>query len=253
MQPKYKRVLIKLSGEAIYGIDNAEYNTLPDGTKELKSIPIIDRKKLDAICEKLKECHDMGVEIAIVVGGGNIWRGGQYGEGFDRARADHMGMLATAINALAISETLEKMGCETRVMTAVEMNQFAEPYIRGKAISHLKKGRIVIFGCGTGISHMTTDTTSVVRAVEIGADVVMLAKNVDAVYTADPKKDPNAKKILNMDYMEIIKNRLKVIDTTATSFSMDNSLPILLFALEEPENIVRAICGEQVGTVVSSK
>ena len=180
MEPIYKRVLIKLSGEAVYGSDIAEYETLENGDKKVKHVPVIDKAKLLVIAEALKKCHDMGVEIGIVFGGGNIWRGGQLGEGFDRARADHMGMLATVINSIALSETLEGLGVPTAVMSSVEMPQFCESYIKAKAVKHLSKKRVVIFAGGTGISHMTTDTTSVLRGVEIDADVVLLAKNAHA-------------------------------------------------------------------------
>ena len=246
MTAKYKRVLIKLSGEAVYGTDIAEYNA--DGS--VKSVPIIDRDKLDRICEQLKKVTELGVEVGIVFGGGNIWRGGRLGSGFDRTRADHMGMLATIINSIALSETLEGMGVTTRVMSAVEMPQFAETYIATKAVSHLKKGKVVIFAGGSGISHMTTDTTSVLRGVEIEADVVMLAKNIDAIYTADPRLDPTAVRIPRLDYNEILAKGLKAIDATAAAYAMENDMPLLLFGLDNPENIVTAICGGETGTIV---
>ncbi len=251
MAPIYKRVLIKLSGEAVYGCDIADYETLENGEKKVKHVPIIDREKLSKIAEAIKKCHEGGVEIGIVFGGGNIWRGGQLGEGFDRARADHMGMLATVINSIALSETLEQMGVKTAVMSSVEMPQFAENYIKAKAVSHLEKKKVVIFAGGTGISHMTTDTTSVLRGVEIDADVVLLAKNVDAVYTADPKKDPTATRIEKIDYSEILAKGLRVIDATATAYAMENSMPLVLFGLSDPENICRVIEGGKTGTTVS--
>ena len=234
--PKYKRVLVKLSGEALMA-----------GGSE-----IIDKDFLKTICTTIKKCTDMGTQVAIVVGAGNIWRGRQ-GEGMDRTRADHMGMLATVINCLAIQDMLENIGAPARVMTAVEMKAFAEPYIRNKAISHLEHGKVVIFGCGIGSPFFSTDTAAVLRGAEIGAEIVLLAKNVDGVYTADPKKDPSAKKIPSIDYIDILKNELKVLDFTATSFSMENKIPILLFGLDDPNNIVKAVCGEKIGTIVGGE
>lgn len=234
--PKYKRVLVKLSGEALMA-----------GGSE-----IIDKAFLKTICGTIKQCTDMGTQVAIVVGAGNIWRGRQ-GEGMDRTRADHMGMLATVINCLAIQDMLESLGAPARVMTAVEMKAFAEPYIRNKAVSHLEHGKVVIFGCGIGSPFFSTDTAAVLRGAEIGAEIVLLAKNVDGVYTADPKKDPSAKKIPSIDYIDILKNELKVLDFTATSFSMENKIPILLFGLDDPNNIVRAVCGEKIGTIVGGE
>jgi len=171
----------------------------------------------------------------------------------DRTRADHMGMLATVINCLAIQDMLENLGASARVMTAIEMKAFAEPYIRNKAISHLEHGRVVIFGCGIGSPFFSTDTAAVLRGAEIGAEIVLLAKNVDGVYTADPKKDPTAKKIPSIDYIDILKNELKVLDFTATSFSMENKIPILLFGLDDPNNIIKAVCGEKIGTIVGGE
>jgi uridylate kinase len=234
--PKYKRVLVKLSGEALMA-----------GGSE-----IIDKDFLRTICTTIKKCTDMGTQVAIVVGAGNIWRGRQ-GEGMDRTRADHMGMLATVINCLAIQDMLENLGAPARVMTAIEMKAFAEPYIRNKAVSHLEHGKVVIFGCGIGSPFFSTDTAAVLRGAEIGAEIVLLAKNVDGVYTADPKKDPSAKKIPSIDYIDILKNELKVLDFTATSFSMENKIPILLFGLDDPNNIVKAVCGEKIGTIVGGE
>ena len=231
--PAYKRVLLKLSGEAIAGKDKS----------------ILDFDIIRIICDDIKKCCDMGVQMSIVVGAGNIWRGRQ-GESMDRTRADHMGMLATTINALAFQDPLEKLGLETRVMTAIEMKQFAEPYIRNKADHHLDLGRVVIFGCGIGNPFFSTDTAAVMRAAEINADIVMLAKNIDGIYTADPKKDPNAKKLDECDYKYIIQNELGVIDSTAATFAKDNHIPLLVFGLDNPDNIVRAISGEKIGTVV---
>ena len=233
-KPKYNRVLIKLSGEA-----------LSDGSEG-----ILNYDFLKNVCTEIKNCVDMGVQVSIVVGAGNIWRGRQ-GVNMDRTRADHMGMLATVINCLALQDTFESLGVHSRVMTAIEMKQFAEPYIRNKAVSHLEKGKVIIFGCGIGSPFFSTDTAAVLRAAEINADIVLLAKNVDAVYTADPKIDPNAEKIPAIEYIEILKKGLKVLDFTATSFSMENHIPILLFGLDDPHNIVRAVMGESIGTMVS--
>ena len=234
--PKYKRVLVKLSGEALMA-----------GGSE-----IIDKEFLKTICTTIKKCTDMGTQVAVVVGAGNIWRGRQ-GEGMDRTRADHMGMLATVINCLAIQDMLENLGAPARVMTAIEMKAFAEPYIRNKAVSHLEHGKVVIFGCGIGSPFFSTDTAAVLRGAEIGAEIVLLAKNVDGVYTADPKKDPSAKRIPSIDYIDILKNELKVLDFTATSFSMENKIPILLFGLDDPNNIIKAVCGEKIGTIVGGE
>ena len=230
MKPCYKRVLVKLSGEAL--------SAGSDG--------IFNYDFIDEVCRVIKKCVDAGTQVSIVVGAGNIWRGRQ-GVNMDRTRADHMGMLATVINCLALQDSLEKLGVDTRVMTAVEI---AEPYIRNKAVSHLNKGRVVIFGCGIGSPFFSTDTAAVLRAAEINADIVLLAKNVDGVYTADPKIDPTAKKLSNIDYIDILKEGLKALDFTATSFSMENHIPILLFGLDDPENIYKAVCGEKIGTIV---
>lgn len=233
MKPCYKRVLVKLSGDAL--------SAGSDG--------IFNYDFIDEVCRVIKKCVDAGTQVSIVVGAGNIWRGRQ-GVNMDRTRADHMGMLATVINCLALQDSLEKLGVDTRVMTAVEMQRFAEPYIRNKAVSHLNKGRVVIFGCGIGSPFFSTDTAAVLRAAEINADIVLLAKNVDGVYTADPKIDPTAKKLSNIDYIDILKEGLKALDFTATSFSMENHIPILLFGLDDPENIYKAVCGEKIGTIV---
>ena len=233
MKPCYKRVLVKLSGEAL--------SAGSDG--------IFNYDFIDEVCRVIKKCVDAGTQVSIVVGAGNIWRGRQ-GVNMDRTRADHMGMLATVINCLALQDSLEKLGVDTRVMTAVEMQRFAEPYIRNKAVSHLNKGRVVIFGCGIGSPFFSTDTAAVLRAAEINADIVLLAKNVDGVYTADPKIDPTAKKLSNIDYIDILSQGLSVLDFTATSFSMENKIPILLFGLDDPENIYRAVMGEKIGTIV---
>ncbi len=231
--PKYKRVLLKLSGEALVGTGKN----------------ILNYEIVRIICENIKECCDMGVEMSIVVGAGNIWRGRQ-GEKMDRTRADHMGMLATVINSLALQDAFGKLGLEVRVMTAIEMKEFAEPYIRNRAVHHLELGRLVIFGCGIGNPFFSTDTAAVMRAAEINADIVMLAKNVDGVYDSDPRLNADAKKFEEVDYMYILNHGLTVIDSTAASFSKDNNIPLLIFGLDNPNNIVRAVKGEKIGTMV---
>ncbi|MBP3313634.1 MAG: UMP kinase [Oscillospiraceae bacterium] len=237
-QPKYKRILLKISGEALAG----------DAHRGL------DFDVIGGVCDVVKKCSEAGVEIGIVVGGGNFWRGlKDGGEHMERTRADHMGMLATVINALAIADCLEQRNVPVRVQTAIEMNRIAEPYIRNKAIRHLEKGRVVIFGCGTGNPFFSTDTGAVLRAAEIGADAILLAKNVDGVYSADPARDPNAVRYDTITYDEVLAQHLAVMDTTATSLSMDNHLPIVLFALKDPENIYRVVMGEDIGTVVKEE
>lgn len=230
----YKRVLLKLSGEALSGADG----------------DILNFDFLTTVCKEIKLCVDKGVQVGVVIGGGNIWRGRQGGK-MDRTRADHMGMLATVINCLALQDTLQSVGVEARVMTSVAMVQFAELFVRDKAISHLNHGRVVIFAGGIGSPYFSTDTAAVLRGAEIEADIVLLAKNIDGVYTADPRIDPNAKKIDEISYIDILRQQLKVLDFTATSFSMENHIPILLFGLNDPHNIVRAVDGETIGTVVS--
>ncbi len=237
-QPKYKRILLKISGEALAG----------DAHRGL------DFDVIGGVCDVVKKCAEAGVQIGIVVGGGNFWRGlKDGGEHMERTRADHMGMLATVINALAIADCLEQRNVPVRVQTAIEMNRIAEPYIRNKAIRHLEKGRVVIFGCGTGNPFFSTDTGAVLRAAEIGADAILLAKNVDGVYSADPARDPNAVRYDTITYDEVLSQHLAVMDTTATSLSMDNHLPIVLFALKDPENIYRVVMGEEIGTVVKEE
>ena len=233
MEPKYKRVIIKLSGEALAG--NAGHG--------------IDTPTIETICRQIKEVFDLGVEIAIVVGGGNFWRG-RSGEGMDKSTADYMGMLATCINALGLQDVLEEMGVPVRVQTAIEMKQIAEPYIRRKAIRHLEKRRIVIFAAGTGNPFFTTDTTAALRAAEIDAEIILLAKSIDAVYDSDPLINPNAKRYTELSYIDVLNKGLKVMDSTATSLCMDNHIPILVFGLNEPENILRAVMGEKIGTIV---
>jgi len=235
-KPVYKRVLLKISGEALGGEKGAG----------------LDFAVMDRVCRAIKECVDLGVEVGIVVGGGNFWRGVKDGEGkIERTRADHMGMLATAMNCLALADVLEQQGVDVRVQTAVEMRDIAEPYIRLRAMRHFSKGRVVLFGCGTGRPFFSTDTAAVLKAAEVGADVILLAKNVDGVYSADPNKDPNAVKYDAITYDEILARHLAVMDSTATSLSMDNEIPVILFALKDPENIVRAVCGEKIGTIVT--
>ena len=236
--PKYKRVLVKISGEALAGDKHFGLNF----------------DVIGPVCDVIKRCQDIGCEIGIVVGGGNFWRGVKDGGGrMERTRADHMGMLATTINALALADALEQRGCEVRVQTAIAMDQIAEPYIRNKATRHLSKGRVVIFGCGTGKPYFSTDTAAALRAAEIGAEVILLAKNIDGVYDSDPAKNPDAKKYDRLTYMDVLSQGLGVMDTTATSLSMDNHIPVLVFALADPENIYRAVTGEQIGTLVKEE
>ena len=233
MKPVYKRVLLKLSGEVLAG---------EKGTG-------IDFNKVTEVCRSIKECVDMGVEIAIVVGGGNFWRGRTSGD-MDRTRADHMGMLATTINSLALCDALEQLGVTARVQTAIEMRQIAEPYIRNKAMRHLEKGRVVIFGCGTGNPFFSTDTAAALRGAEIGADVIFKATNVDGVYDSDPKTNPNAKKYDTLTHHEVLAKELHVMDSTAASLCMDNGIQILVFNLNDPQNIVSAVLGNHNGTLV---
>jgi uridylate kinase len=236
-RPKYKRILVKISGEALAGPKHFG----------------LDYDVIGKVCDALKACVEMGIEVGVVVGGGNFWRGVKDGNGMERSRADHMGMLATTMNALALADALEKRGVSVRVQTAIEMRAIAEPYIRLRAERHLEKGRVVIFGCGTGNPYFSTDTAAVLRGAEIGADIIMLAKNVDGVYDDDPKKNPDAKRFDHLTYKEILSRGLAALDSTATSLSMDNQIPVLLFALEDPQNIVRAVRGEDIGTIVSNK
>lgn len=233
MSTKYKRVLLKVSGEALAGE---------------KGFGLCEQT-IGKITDTIKECVDMGVQIAIVVGGGNFWRG-RTGENMDRTRADHMGMLATVINALALCDALEQRNVPTRVQTAIEMRQIAEPYIRGKAERHLEKGRVVIFGCGTGNPFFSTDTTAALRAAEIDADIILLAKKVDAVYDSDPHINKAAVKFDHLSYIDVLNRGLGVMDSTATSLCMDNKIPIRVFGLDDPQNIKRVILGEEIGTIV---
>lgn len=234
-EPKYKRVLLKISGEALAG----------DAHRGL------DFDVIGGVCDVIRQCVERGVQVGVVVGGGNFWRGlKDGGDRMERVRADHMGMLATSINALALADVLEQKGVDVRVQTAIEMRAVAEPYIRSRAIRHLDKGRVVIFGCGTGNPFFSTDTAAVLRAAEIDADVILLAKNIDGVYSADPRVDPKAVKYDTITYDDVLAQHLQVMDSTATSLSMDNKIPVLLFALKDPQNIIRAVMGEKIGTIV---
>lgn len=233
MAIKYKRILLKLSGEALAG-----------GQKSG-----LDFDTVLTICKSIKEASEKGAQIAIVVGGGNFWRGRSSGK-MDRTRADHMGMLATVINSLALADALEQLGVDVRVQTAIAMQAIAEPYVRGKAMRHLEKGRIVIFGCGTGNPYFSTDTASSLRAAEIEADIIMKATKVDGVYDSDPMKNADAKKYDTLTFAEILSKELGVMDATAASMCRDNNMPILVFSVDDPQNIIRAIEGEDIGTLV---
>jgi len=236
MALQYRRVLLKLSGEAMagdkhFGID---YDTVLN------------------ICRSIKDCVERGVQVAIVVGGGNFWRGRLSGD-MERTRADQIGMLATAMNSLALADALESLGLEVRVQTALDMHAVAEPYIRNKAVRHLEKGRVVIFGCGTGNPYFSTDTAAALRAAEINADVVLMAKMVDGVYDSDPNQNPDAKRFDVISFSEILSHELAVIDSTAASLCRDTNMPVLIFSLADPQNIVRAISGESVGTILKEE
>ena len=235
-KPKYKRVLLKISGEALAGEKHTG----------------LDFKVISDVSRAVGRCAALGVQVGVVIGGGNVWRGVKDGEGkIERTRADHMGMLATAMNCLAVADVMGQQGIDVRVQTAIEMKPIAEPYIRLRAMHHLEKGRVVLFGCGTGSPFFSTDTAAVLRAAEIGADAILLAKNIDGVYSADPRLDENAVKYDAITYDEVLRQHLAVMDSTATSLSMDNDIPVIVFALKDPENIVRAVMGEKVGTVVT--
>ena len=231
--PQYKRIILKVSGEALAG---------PKKTG-------LDDETIGKITDQIKIAVDMGVQVAIVCGGGNFWRG-RSGENMDRTRADHMGMLATTINALALQDSLEQRGVDTRVQTAIEMRQFAELYIRNKAVRHLEKGRVVIFACGSGNPFFSTDTAAALRAAEIDADAILLAKNVDGVYDSDPNINKDAVKFDELTYLDVISRGLKVMDSTASSLCMDNDIPLLVFGLDDPHNIIKVLNGEKIGTVV---
>lgn len=233
MGPKYKRIILKLSGEALAGEKGFGIN----------------QEVIDSIATQVKEITELGVEVAVVVGGGNFWRG-RSSEGMDRTTADYMGMLATVINSLGLQDALENIGVLTRVQTAIEMRQIAEPYIRRRAVRHLEKARVVIFAAGTGNPYFSTDTTAALRAAEIEAEVILLAKKVDGVYDSDPALNPDAKRFEELSYIEVLKRGLKVMDSTATSLCMDNKIPIIVFSLKTPGNIKRVVLGEKIGTYV---
>ena len=234
---KYKRVLMKLSGEALAGDKGIDLDTVSE------------------IAQDLKEVHELGTQIAIVVGGGNLWRGEPAAKvGMERSRADYTGMLGTTMNALVLQDALERAGVDTRVQTAITMQQIAEPYIRGRAIRHLEKGRIVIFAAGTGSPYFSTDTTAALRANEINADAILMGKNgVDGIYDSDPNKNKNAVKFEELTHLDILKKGLKVMDATASSLSMDNNMPLVVFNLNTPGNLKRAVLGENIGTTVTGE
>ena len=234
-KPKYRRVLLKISGEALAGDKHFG----------------LDFGVIGQVTDVIKECVEAGVQMGIVIGGGNFWRGVKNGEGYiERTRADHMGMLATAMNCMAVADVLEQKGVDVRIQTALEIKEVAEPYIRARAIRHLEKGRVVIFGCGIGSPFFSTDTAAVLRAAEINADVILLAKNIDGVYNADPAKVAGAVKYDAISYEDVLAQHLAVMDSTATSLSMDNHIPVLVFALKDPKNILRDVMGEKIGTIV---
>ena len=233
--PVYKRVLLKLSGEALGGASGRG----------------LDFAVMAEVAKAIKSCVDAGVQIGLVTGGGNYWRGAKDGGGkMERSRADQMGMLATVMNSIALSEVLEQQGVPARVMTMIDMVRVAEPYSYGRAMHHLEKGRVVLFAAGSGNPYFTTDSAAALKAAEIGADALLMAKHIDGVYTADPKKDPSAKKLDRIGYGEILAKDLKVIDAAATSLLRDNAIPTMIFALDPPENILRVVMGEKIGTIV---
>ena len=232
-QLKYKRILLKLSVEALSG--EAKTGISPE--------------VLEKITSEIEQLINLGVQVSIVVGGGNFWRG-KYGHNMEKTTSDYMGMLATTINALALQDALEAKGMHTRVQTAIEMREIAEPYIKRKATKHLEKGRIVIFACGTGNPFFTTDTAAALRAAETDSEVILVAKTIDGVYSADPKLDPNAIKYDEITYLDILNKNLKVMDSTATSLCKDNIIPLVVFAMNEPGNMVKAVKGEKVGTLI---
>ncbi len=230
---KYKRVIIKLSGEALAGEKGFG----------------LDESVIDYVVKQIKKIANDGIEVGIIIGGGNFWRGRQ-GSNMDRTTADHMGMLATVINSLAMQDALEKHGVACRVQTALTITRVAEPYILRKAMRHLEKGRVVIFACGTGNPYFSTDTGAALRAAEIGAEALLLAKNVDGIYDSDPKKNPDAKKFDEIAYIDVIKKGLNAMDTTAISLCMENKIPVIAFALSEEDSIVKAVNGEKIGTII---
>lgn len=235
MQAKYKRVLIKLSGEALAGAQGHGLN----------------EEVIAHVVDQIVAVHNMGVQIALVIGGGNFWRGRQ-GKKMDRTTADHMGMLATVMNSLAMMDALEQRGIPTRVQTALIMTSVAEPYILRKALSHFEKGRVVIMACGTGNPYCSTDTAAAQRACEIQADLLMMAKNIDGIYDSDPRTNPSAKKYDHINYLDIIKNGIKAMDATAATMCMENDIPVVAFGLDEPDSIVRVACGEKLGTLIDN-
>ena len=236
MKPKYKRILIKLSGEALAGKEGHG----------------LDENVISRVVSEIQRIHDMGVEIALVIGGGNFWRGRQ-GKQMDRTTADHMGMLATVMNSLAMMDALEQRGIPTRVQTALIMTSVAEPYILRKALHHFEKGRIVIMACGTGNPYCSTDTAAAQRACEIQADVLMMAKNIDGIYDSDPRVNPAAKKYDHINYIDVIKKGIKAMDATAATMCMENNIPVLAFALDEEDSLIKAVCGEKIGTVIDNE
>ena len=234
-QLKYKRVLLKISGEALAGDKHFGF----------------DFDVVSKVCDVIKQCSEMGVEMGIVIGGGNFWRGVKNGEGYiERTRADHMGMLATAMNCMAVADVLQQKGVDVRVQTALEIKEVAEPYIRNRAVRHLEKGRVVIFGCGVGSPFFSTDTASSLRAAEINADIILKATLVDGVYDKDPHKYDDAVRYEELSFSEMLAKDLAVMDLTAATMCKDNHIPVMVFSLEDPHNIVRAVCGEDVGTIV---
>ncbi len=233
MKPKYKRIILKISGEALAGENHFGLN----------------ENMLNMVAQQIKKAVEMGVQVAVVVGGGNFWRG-RTSKSMDRATADYMGMLATCINALALQDSLEAVNVQTRVQTAIEMKEIAEPYIRRRAMSHLSKNTVVIFAAGTGNPFFSTDTAAALRAAEIEADVILLAKKVDAVYDDDPQVNPNAKPFERLTHMDLLHKSLGVMDSTAASLCKDNKIPIHVFSLNEPDNVINAICGKKIGTIV---
>ncbi len=235
MKAKYKRILIKLSGEALAGEQGHG----------------LDESVISRVVSEIEQIHNMGVEIALVIGGGNFWRGRQ-GKQMDRTTADHMGMLATVMNSLAMMDALEQRGIPTRVQTALIMTSVAEPYILRKALHHFEKGRIVIMACGTGNPYCSTDTAAAQRACEIQADVLMMAKNIDGIYDSDPKLNPNAKKYDHINYIDVIKNGIKAMDATAATMCMENNIPVLAFGLDEKDSLIKAVCGERLGTIIDN-
>lgn len=233
MEPKYKRVLLKLSGESLAGAAGHG----------------IDFDIAEAMCRPIKQLHDMGVQVAVVVGGGNFWRGRSSGK-MERTRADHMGMLATVINSLGLADTLEQMGVPVRVQTAIEMNAIADQYIRDEAVRKLEAGTVVILGCGTGNPFFSTDTGASLRAAELNCDIILKATMVDGVYDSDPKKNPNAVKYDRLSFSDILEKNLQVMDMTAATMCRDSGIRIMVFSIEDPQNVVRAVCGENIGTIV---